>query len=72
MTYKAIPGPMNIQVNKGQIQNAMTTFQDIINREATGGWKYHSMEVISITEKAGCVGSPTSTNYYMLIFSTES
>ena len=41
---------------------------DIINNEAVGGWEYHSMETITVTEKPGCFQQPIPTNYYMLIF----
>lgn len=69
--YKAVAGPQNIDVGKGNIQLAFNTFSDIINREAAGGWKYHSMETISVTRKPGCLQQPTTTNYYMLIFEKD-
>lgn len=70
--YKAVSGPMNISVAKGDSQSAFTAFSDIINQEAAGGWEYHSMEVITVTEPAGCgQNQPVSTNHYMLIFVRE-
>ena len=69
--YKAVAGPKNINVNKGDTQAAFNTFADIINREAVGGWEYHSMETITVTEKPGCMQQPIPTNYYMLIFVKE-
>lgn len=69
--YKAVPGPMDISVDKGNSSAAFATFANIINREAQGGWEYHSMETIAVTEKPGCIGSPVTTNYYMLIFARE-
>jgi len=66
--YKAVPGPKNISVGKGDTQAAFNSFADIINREANGGWEYHSMETITVTEKPGCMKQPISLNYYMLIF----
>lgn len=69
--YKAVSGPKNINVAKGDTQSAFNTFADIINREATGGWEYHSMETITVTEKPGCFQQPTPINYYMLIFVKE-
>ena len=66
--YKAVAGPMNIHVAKGDTQSAFNTFAEIINREAAGGWEYHSMETISVTEKPGCMQQPVPVNYYMLIF----
>ena len=66
--YKAVAGPKNINVGKGDTQAAFNTFAEIINREAAGGWEYHSMETITVTEKTGCLQQPTPINYYMLIF----
>jgi len=66
--YKAVPGPKNISVKKGDTQAAFDSFADIINREASGEWEYHSMETITVTEKPGCFQQPISYNYYMLIF----
>lgn len=69
--YKAVAGPKNINVDKGETQSAFNTFAEIINGEATGGWEYHSMETITVTEKPGCLKQPVPTNYYMLIFVKE-
>lgn len=69
--YKAVAGPKNISVEKGNTQSAFNLFADIINHEAAGGWAYHSMETITVTEKPGCFQQPVSLNYYMLIFVRE-
>ena len=37
--YKAVAGPKNINVGKGDTQSAFNTFAEIINSEATGGWE---------------------------------
>ena len=66
--YKAVAGPKSINVAKGNTQSAFDMFADIINREAAGGWEYHSMETITVTEKPGCFQQPIPMNYYMLIF----
>ena len=66
--YRTVAGPKIISVDKGNTQSAFDMFAQIINREAANGWDYHSMENITVTEKAGCIGQPTVTNYYMLIF----
>jgi hypothetical protein len=42
-----------------------------MNREAAGGWSYHSMETITVTEKPGCFQQPIPLNYYMLIFEKD-
>ena len=66
--YKAVSGPKNINVNKGETQSAFNLFAEIINRETAGGWEYHSMETITITEKPGCFQQAVPVNHYMLIF----
>lgn len=69
--YKAVAGPKNINVSKGDTQAAFNLFADIINSEVAGGWSYHSMETITVTETPGCFQQPVSTNHYMLIFEKE-
>lgn len=69
--YKAVAGPKSINVGKGDTQAAFNMFADIINREANGGWEYHSMETITVTEAPGCFQQPVPMNYYMLIFSKD-
>ena len=69
--YKAVAGPKNINVAKGDTQAAFNIFANIINSEAAAGWEYHSMETISVTEKPGCFQQPVPINYYMLIFVRE-
>ena len=69
--YKAVAGPKSINVGKGNTQAAFNMFADIINREAVGGWEYHSMETITVTEKPGCMQQAIPLNYYMLIFERE-
>ena len=70
--YKAVAGPKNINVGKGNTQSAFDTFAEIINREATSGWEYHSMETLAVTERPGCFQKPVTTYCYMLIFYKES
>lgn len=69
--YKAVAGPKNISVAKGNTQAAFDSFAALINAETNGGWEYHSMETITVTEKPGCFQQPIPTNYYMLIFVRE-
>ena len=66
--YKAVAGPKNISVAKGDTQAAFDSFASLINQQATNGWEYHSMETITVTEKPGCFQAPIPMNYYMLIF----
>ena len=69
--YKAVAGPTNIGVTKGNTQSAFDMFANIINNEAKNGWEYHSMQTITVTEKPGCMQQPVPTSYYMLIFVKE-
>ena len=69
--YKAVAGPKNINVAKGDTQRAFDVFAQIINKESTNGWEYHSMETITVTEKPGCFQQAIPMNYYMLIFVKE-
>ena len=69
--YKAVPGPKNISVKAGDMQAAFNLFSELINRETTNGWEYHSMETITVTENPGCFQQPVSTNHYMMIFCRE-
>ena len=69
--YKAVAGPKNISVAKGDTQAAFNSFASLINAETAGGWEYHSMETITVTEKPGCFQQPVPLNYYMLIFEKE-
>ena len=68
--YKAIPGPTNISVTKGDTLSAFDAFASLINAEAANGWEYHSMQTITVTEKPGCFlqQNAVSSVYYMLIF----
>lgn len=69
--YKAVAGPTNISVDRGDTNAAFNLFANIINNEAKGGWEYHSMETITVTEKPGCFQQPVPCIYYMLIFVKE-
>lgn len=72
--YKAVAGPKNISVDKGDSQAAFNLFANLINHECNNGWTYHSMETITVTENSGCMNlfqAPVPTNYYMLIFERD-
>lgn len=77
MIYKAIPGPKVIKIENDNLSMATNAFADLINANATDGWKFHSLETIMTTEtyKTGCVlNQQTITrehNIYMLIFAKE-
>jgi hypothetical protein len=61
---------------KGSYEGAVHSFADLINREANGGWNFHSMENIAVTQKVGCIaaifGQKSITTYFnMLVFAKE-
>ncbi len=66
--YKVVGGPKEIIVKQGNSEEAYKMFEEIINKEVTQGWEYHSMENIAITEKPGCFQQPITRYSYMLIF----
>lgn len=66
--YKAVPGPANINTGKGDMWSAFNAFAEVLNLEATGCWEFHSMDVITVTEKPGCMKQPIPTQHRMLIF----
>lgn len=70
--YKCVPGPKQLSAQKNGSEEAIASFASIINHETSGGWAYHSMETITVVEKAGCIfGQSTPITYYMLIFVRE-
>jgi len=75
--YKCVPAPKELIIDKnGSYDGAVRSFADLINKEANGGWIFHSMENIAVTQKAGCLaalfGQKDSTTYFnMLVFSHE-
>ncbi|MBQ6594674.1 MAG: DUF4177 domain-containing protein [Clostridia bacterium] len=69
--YICVSGPKEISVAKGQSDAAFETFQGIINAQAAKGWKYHSMETLTVSEKQGCFAQPRVVNHYMLIFERD-
>jgi hypothetical protein len=78
MYYKCVPAPKTLVIDKsGSNYGAVRSFADLINREASGGWNFHSMENIAVTQKVGCLaalfGQKEMTTYFnMLVFSRES
>jgi hypothetical protein len=77
MQYKCVPAPKGFEIDKnGSSDNAVRSFADLLNRESNDGWKFHSMESISVTQNPGCLAGlfgkrAETTNFYMLIFSKE-
>ena len=77
MQYKCVPAPLGLVITgKKDYERAVRSFANIINRESIDGWKYHSMESISVQHQPGCIAAlfgakPTVESYNMLIFSNE-
>lgn len=77
MIYKAVPGPKVITIENDNLSMATDTFADIINANATDGWRFHSLETIMTTEtyKTGCLFNKQihtrEHNIYMLIFEKD-
>ena len=87
MQYKCVPAPTSLTIDKkGSHEGAVRSYADLINSEASGGWKFHSLESISVTQDPGCIsallykipiiggllGRPPITIFFnMLIFSKD-
>jgi hypothetical protein len=77
MQYKCVPAPKELVIDKnGSYEGAVRSFADLINREAAGGWNFHSMENIAVTQKPGCFAAlfgqkETTTYFNMLVFSKD-
>ncbi len=75
--YKCVPAPKELVIDKkGSYDSAVRSFADLINKEASNGWEFHSMENIAVTQKTGCLaalfGKKDSTVYFnMLVFSKK-
>lgn len=72
--YKCVPAPMNLIVkNVSDMEGAVRNYSDIINKNATNGFEFYSLEQITCTKPAGCLlsllgRSDTIVTYNMLIF----
>ena len=75
--YKCVPAPTELVIKEsGNYSSAISSFVDLINIEANGGWKFYSMENIAVTQNPGCLaglfGAKATTAYFnMLIFVKE-
>ena len=69
--YKTVPAPMVLSIKtEKEAEQAIYSFGNMINREAQGGWEFHSMETITTEAAPGCFsgGKPNTQHYNMLIF----
>lgn len=74
--YKCVPAPKNINIDKnGNVDAAANLFAEIMNNEANNGWRFQSMETLTITQPSGCfsfiTGNTITINYNMLVFVKE-
>ena len=67
--YKVVPAPVVVDT-KGGGAGATALFQDLLNREAAGGWRFVSMEAITTTTTTGCLmwKQRINTEHNMLVF----
>ena len=86
--YKCVPAPTGLVIDKkGSHAGAVRSYADLINREVSGGWQFHSLETISVTQDPGCLSAllykipiiggllgkpPITLTFNMLIFSSGS
>jgi hypothetical protein len=77
MQYKCVPAPRELVIkSKNDYDSAVRSYADLINGELNGGWKFHSLENIAVTQKAGCFaalfGQKDVTVYFnILIFEKD-
>ena len=87
MQYKCVPAPGHLTIdNNGNFDDAVRSYANLINKEATANWEFHSLETITVTQNPGCLsgllyniplignlfGKPPITKYCnMFIFSNK-
>ena len=54
--YRCVPAPMRLIVkNEKDMGNAVSSFSELINQNAVGGWEFYSMEEITCEATGGCL-----------------
>jgi hypothetical protein len=78
MQYKCVPAPTDTIIDKkGNHGDAINSLTDFLNKEAAGGWTFHSMRQFTVTRNPGCFSalilrqSPITTYYDLAIFCKE-
>lgn len=57
MQYKCVRGTIQLNVaNSNEIDDAVASIAELINRETVGGWEYDSMFPLSVTKVAASGG----------------
>ena len=73
--YRTIPCPPVVRVNNAkQDEQVVRQYAEWINREATDGWEFYSMENITVEEPSGCLTfwkGNRQTTYNMMVFRKE-
>lgn len=75
LQYKTVAGPTVVTTSSNDFTYATNTYAKIINDQAQKGWKYHSMNTITVEKPMGCLAlflPPQRTLVNMLIFYRES
>ena len=82
MRYKTVPGPINLVIKKNDsYETAVREYANIIQKEATGGWKLLMIQEIPVTKDKGCLAGCLSlvglssafetVTFNMLVFCKE-
>jgi len=77
--YKCVSAPQHLVIEAdGNFNDAVASFGNLINSHTKDGWEFHSLEVITVTKKNGCLAAllalvgigqaETTVNTNMLIF----
>jgi len=77
--YKCVPVPSIIDTGKkGKAlhEQAVTTYESIINQAAEGGWELVNIDTVSSAQKTGCLpglfgGKDEIVTFKMLVFKKE-
>jgi hypothetical protein len=74
--YKCVPVPQSLKVKDGNTDQAIATYETIINEEAVGEWEFVRTDELNSVSPAGCLASlvgagPTVIPIKMIIFRRE-
>jgi len=73
--YKCVPGPNELVVKTfEESATAVRSYAKLINKEASEGWEFYSLETMSVTQAPGCFGMGPKTPpivLNMLVFRRE-
>ena len=72
--YKCVPGPRELVVKSAaESAKAVTSYADLINAEATGGWEFFSLETMTVSQAPGCLSTKQEPPvlFNMLVFRRE-